>query len=68
VGEVDPAGAGAGALRPGDVIVTLSGEPVRSVAELRTRLYVLPAGASVALEVFRQGHRTAVDVELGSSP
>jgi S1-C subfamily serine protease len=38
------------------------------MAELRTRLYVLPPGASVALVVLRGGERTAVDVELGSSP
>jgi S1-C subfamily serine protease len=68
VHEVEPAGATAGALRTGDVIVTVSGEPVRSMAELRTRLYVLPPGASVALVVLRGGQRTTVDVELGSSP
>jgi serine protease Do len=68
VGSVDPRGAAAGMLESGDVIESISGEPVRSMAELRTRLYVLPPGASVALDVVRHGHRIKVDVQLGGSP
>lgn len=68
VGTVDPVGAAAGVLHSGDVILRVSGEPVRSVAELRARLYVLPPGATVSLEVLRGGRPAVMDVELGGSP
>ena len=36
------------ASRPGQVIVALDSQPVRTMAELRARLYVLPPGTAVA--------------------
>jgi S1-C subfamily serine protease len=68
VGAVDPQGAAAGVLRSGDVIVGVSGAPVRNMAELRTRLYVLPPGASVTLDVWRGTELLTVPVELAGTP
>ncbi len=61
-------GPSANALEPGDVIDSLDGAPVRSMAELRSRLYVLGPGSSVHLGVERQGTTLDVDVTLASSP
>jgi S1-C subfamily serine protease len=66
--SVVPGGATAGRLHVGDVIDTLSGEPVRSMAELRTRLYVLPPGTAVTLGVRRQGKQFSMTVTLGGTP
>jgi putative serine protease PepD len=55
-------------LHAGDVITSVDGAPVRSTAELKTRLYVLDPGTSVHLEVVRHGRERPVDVALGSSP
>ena len=55
-------------LHAGDVITSVDGAPVRSTAELKTRLYVLDPGTSVRLDVVRDGRERPVDVALGSSP
>jgi S1-C subfamily serine protease len=68
VGNVDPHGAAAGSLQPGDLIIGVSGAPVRTMAELRTLLYVLQPGTAVSLEVIRSGHTDMVTVVLGGSP
>lgn len=68
VDQVKAVGASAGDLRAGDVIVAVSGEPVRSLAELRTRLYVLQPGTEVAVTVVRHGRYALVDVALSASP
>jgi S1-C subfamily serine protease len=68
VADVDPHGAAAGMLHPGDLIVGVSGAPVRTMAELRTLLYVLQPGTAVSLDVVRNGHTAMVTVVLGGSP
>jgi putative serine protease PepD len=68
VATVAPAGASADQLRTGDVIVAVDGQPVRSMAELRARLYVLAAGAPATVEVVRHGTRTSVTIRLAPSP
>jgi putative serine protease PepD len=65
---VGATGPSAHALEPGDVIVSLDGAPVRSMAELRSRLYVLGPASTVHLDVERQGTTIDVDVTLASSP
>ncbi|HEY1733573.1 MAG TPA: trypsin-like peptidase domain-containing protein [Acidimicrobiales bacterium] len=65
---VGATGPSAHALEPGDVIVSLDGAPVRSMAELRSRLYVLGPASVVDLDVERQGTPLGVDVTLASSP
>jgi putative serine protease PepD len=65
---VKAAGPSAHALEPGDVIVALDGAPVRSMAELRSRLYVLGPGTTVHLGVERDETALDVDVTLAPSP
>jgi S1-C subfamily serine protease len=65
---VNPAGAAVGLLRVGDVIVALNGSPVRSMAELRSNLYVLGPGTPVNLEIQRGGVKTNVELNLTASP
>ncbi len=68
VEAVDGAGPAASHLAPGEVIVSIDNQPVRTMAELRARLYVLAPGTSVALSVLgvpgTSGTKT-VDVTLG---
>ena len=52
-------GPSANRLVPGDVIVAVNDLPVRTMAELRARLYVLLPGTSIALSV--QGASGATD-------
>jgi S1-C subfamily serine protease len=55
-------------LQPGEVITAIGSLPVRSMAELRARLYVLAPRTTVALSV-RDGSVTRViDVTLSASP
>ncbi|MHB8318214.1 MAG: S1C family serine protease [Acidimicrobiales bacterium] len=68
VATVDPNGPAANSLKAGDVIEAVSGHPVRSMAELRARLYVMPPGTPVQLKVVRDGTPLNVEVDLASSP
>ena len=51
-------------LRKGDVVTELNGRPVRSAAELRARLGVVPAGETVELEVRRGGRAQALKARI----
>jgi S1-C subfamily serine protease len=66
--SVNPSGAASGALRVGDVIVSVNGVPVRTMAQLRSALYVLEPGMPVALQVLRGGVEATVDLSLAASP
>lgn len=68
VEAVEPNGASVGLLQPGEVIRSIDGQPVRTMAELRDRLYVLPPGARVVLGVSSRGSTTSVAVDLAGSP
>ena len=68
VESVDTDGPSANRLTAGDVIVALDALPVRTMAELRARLYVLPPGSPIALSVQRPSGATTVDVTLSASP
>jgi len=52
-------------LRKGDVIIGLHARPVRSAAELRARLSVVPAGETVELRVQRGRETHAVRAKIG---
>ncbi len=62
VQERTPA-AEAGLVR-GDVIVGLQGEPIRSAAELKTRVAAIDIGQVVSVEVVRGGTRRQVEVTI----
>jgi len=56
-----------GKLAAGQVIVGVDTTPVRTMAELRARLYVLAPGAVVAVSVQQAGGTKVVDLTLGAS-
>jgi serine protease Do len=58
----------AGILEPGDVVVAIGSIPVRSMADLRARLYVLPPHSTVGLSVVDGSDTRVVDVTLSASP
>jgi len=66
--SVSPTGPAARTLDPGDVIESVGGAPVRSMAELRSRLYVLAAGEPVTIGFRRNGATATAEVDLASSP
>ncbi|HUA96322.1 MAG TPA: trypsin-like peptidase domain-containing protein [Acidimicrobiales bacterium] len=68
VEAVEPNGASAGLLRPGEVIHSIDGQPVRTMGQLRNRLYVLPPGTRVVLGVSDRETTTSVAVDLAGSP
>ncbi len=70
VDSVQPGGAAARVgIRVGDSIVDIDGHSVRSVADLRTRLYAEPPGQTVTVTYTRGGALSTVGVELtGASP
>jgi S1-C subfamily serine protease len=67
VAQVQSDGPASGRLQVGQLIVAVDSTPVRSMAELRGRLYVLPPGATVTLSVQQPGGTKDVDVTLGTS-
>ncbi len=69
VESVEAHGPSANRLAPGDVIVAVNDMPVRTMAELRARLYVLSPGTAIALSVQgASGAPSAVGVTLSASP
>jgi S1-C subfamily serine protease len=66
--KVNPDGAAAGVLRPGDVITSIDRAPLSSMADLRSRLYVTSPGERVELGVRRGRTTLSVDVDLSASP
>jgi S1-C subfamily serine protease len=65
VAQVTSGGPAAGHLQVGQLITAVNATPVRSMAELRAVLYVLPPGTAVSLSV--QQPAGTVDVTLGTS-
>lgn len=65
VDTVQPDGAAARAgIQVGDSIVDIDGRPVRSLADLRTRLYADPPGSTVTVTYHHNGTTATVGVEL----
>jgi len=67
VASVQANGPAAGRLQAGQVIVAVNALPVRTMAELRARLYVLAPGAAIALSVQQSSGTKLVDVTLSGS-
>jgi S1-C subfamily serine protease len=67
VAQVQPGGPASGRLQVGQLIVAVDSTPVRSMAELRGRLYVLQPGTTVSLSVQQTGGPKVVDIRLGTS-
>jgi S1-C subfamily serine protease len=67
VQTVAATGPAAKVLRAGDVIQAVNALPVRTMAELRARLYVLAPGATVAVSVQEGDDIRVVNLTLGGS-
>jgi len=67
VETVSTSGPAEGKLAVGQVIVGVNAMPVRTMAELRARLYVLAPGAGVAVSVQQSSGTKVVDLTLGGS-
>jgi len=57
-----------GLLQPGDVVVAMGTVPIRSMADLRGRLYVTAPNSKIELSVQEGATTHVVDVTLGASP
>jgi serine protease Do len=68
IAEVRSAGPAAGRLRPGDIITGVGGNAVGSSGELMRRIAAVQPGASVALDVIREGRRTPITVRADRRP
>jgi len=55
-------------LEPGDVVVAVDAHRVDSVADLQERLYTVPPGTTVTLQVQRGAGQNVVTVTLADSP
>jgi S1-C subfamily serine protease len=56
-----------GLIRPGDVVTAMGTVPIRSMADLRARLYVMAPGSPVGLSVLDGSSMRVVDVTLSPS-
>jgi serine protease Do len=57
-----------GLLQTGDVVVAMGATPIRSMADLRGRLYVMAPNSKIKLSVQAGASTRVVDVTLGASP
>jgi S1-C subfamily serine protease len=75
VQEVDPGGPAAragilgdGSVAGGDVIVSIDGQPVRSMADIDDVVARHRPGDGIPVELSRDGRRMTVQVQLGERP
>jgi S1-C subfamily serine protease len=67
VAKVQSGGPASGRLQVGQLITAVNTTPVRSMAEVRALVYLLPPGTAVTLSVAQPGGTRSVDVTLGTS-
>ncbi len=60
--------AAAAGIEAGDIVTRIDGEPVHTVAALRTQIYPDPPGTEVELTVVRSGQTYTVPVVMTSQP
>jgi serine protease Do len=60
--------AEAAGMKPGDIIVELSGGPIKEVTELQKRVAAIPPGRAAALTVLRDLKPTKLTVKIGEQP
>jgi serine protease Do len=69
VGDVTAGSPAAKAgMKPGDIIVAYNGSPVGKADKLRSRVAETRPGSEATVEVFRDGRRKQLDVEIGELP
>ncbi len=52
-------------MRPGDIVIGIDGQPVRTAGDLRNRIGLTPLGTDVRLEVLRGNGRQLLTVRIG---
>jgi S1-C subfamily serine protease len=57
-----------GLISPGDVVTAMGAAPIRSMADLRARLYVTAPQTTVGISVLQGSSKRVVDVTLSPSP
>jgi S1-C subfamily serine protease len=67
VAQVQSGGPADGRLQVGQLITAVNATPVRTMAEVRALLYVLPPGTAITLSVQQPTGTKVVDVTLGTS-
>lgn len=65
---VDPDGAAAGKLAPGDTIVSIDSSAVTSSVALRSLLYAMTPGTTVRVNAMRDGKKISAVVRLAPAP
>jgi len=55
-------------MQPGDIVQKVGGKAVKSAAEVQQQVEVSTVGASLAIEVFRQGNTQKLQVRPGAFP
>jgi serine protease Do len=69
VSDLTPGGpAERAGLRPGDVVVSVNGQPVTTSTEMTRKVGQARAGDNLRLEVYRDGKRQLIDVRSGTRP
>jgi serine protease Do len=63
-----PDSPAADALRQGDVILGFDGAPVAEIRDLTRSVAAVPAGETVDVEIWRDGERKTVSIEIGARP
>jgi S1-C subfamily serine protease len=67
VAQVQSGGPASGRLQVGQLITAVNATPVRTMAEVRALLYVLPPGTPITVSVAQPAGTKVVDVTLGTS-
>ena len=62
---VDDGPAERAGLKPGDIVLELDGQTMKSSSQLRNTVASKAAGSTASIKVFRDGQEQVVDVEIG---
>jgi serine protease Do len=65
VDSVDSSDAKAAGLKQGDVIISLNGKAIQTIADLRTALFQTKPGQEVQLTLYRGGKKLNVKIKVG---
>jgi Do/DeqQ family serine protease len=68
IGVLRNAPAAQAGIRPGDVVVSVAGQPVADVATLLATVAALPPGQATQMQIERQGERFTLQVTPGRRP
>lgn len=60
--------AGAAGIREGDIVVTFDGKPIRTGTDLPYYVGLLSPGATVAVEIVREGQNQTLQMTVGTRP